>query len=221
MRRLGELIGSGVLVQGERLPTETELAQLFGVSPMTIRNALKVMRDYELVETRRGRGAGTFVRQDVSSKLRHPGNELPSLEEFLDFTVWREAISGEACAIAAREITPALVDELNELVAAVDAPGLSPEDYRFADARLHLRIAEMSGSQRLLEGERQIQDYLSRSLHETGPAPDSTRLDSHGHDLMVHSITSGDPDAARQRLHEHARATIDLMVGIGYLKSAG
>jgi GntR family transcriptional repressor for pyruvate dehydrogenase complex len=219
VRRLGELLGSGVLLPGDRLPPETELAGYFEVSPMTVRNALQVMRDYELVETRRGRGAGTFVRQDATSKLRHTEEESPSLESFADFTVWREAVSGEACAITARTITPEQAGELCELAGTADAHRLSPEEYRLADARLHLRIAELSGSARLLEAEQQIQDYLTRSLSDTGQAPDSKRLTAQGHGPLVDAIASGDADAARERFREHARATLDVMVGLGYLAS--
>ena len=43
LRRLGELIGAGLLEPGERLPSEQEFAQLFGVAPMTVRNALQAM----------------------------------------------------------------------------------------------------------------------------------------------------------------------------------
>ncbi|MEB4613795.1 FadR/GntR family transcriptional regulator [Leucobacter sp. M11] len=219
VRRLGELLGSGILLPGDRLPTESELAGYFGVSPMTVRSALQVMRNYELVETRRGRGAGTFVREGASTKLHYADEQSPTLEAFTDFTVWREAVSGEACAIAAAASTPEIVAELRELAALADAPGLGPEEYRFADARLHLRVAELTGSQRLLEAEQQIQDFLTRSLANTGQAPDSTKLKAQGHKPLIDAISAGAPDVARARFREHARATVDVLVGLGYLSA--
>lgn len=218
VRQLGELIGSGTLSPGDRLPTETELAQHFAVSPMTVRNALQVLRDHELVETRRGRGAGTFVQDDVASRLQHAEGEFPSLNEFLDFTVWREAISGEACAIVAAKMTPEIEAELRALTEATDAKGLDPDAYRFADARLHLRIAELTGSLRLFEAERQIQDYLTRSLSSTGAAPDSEKLSAQGHTHLIDAMISGEKYAARERFREHAQATVDVLAGFGYLK---
>lgn len=221
VRRLGELVGSGILLPGDRLPTESELSDYFGVSPMTVRSALQVMRHYELVETRRGRGAGTFVRDGASAKLRYSEEEGPSLEAFADFTVWREAISGEASAISASIATPEQVAELRELAALADAPGLPADEYRLADARLHLRVAEIAGSSRLLEAEQQIQDYLTRSLTDTGQAPDSTRLKAQGHKPLIDAISAGQPSAARERFREHARATVDVLVGLGYLVPEG
>ena len=55
VRRLGEAIGSGLLQPGERLPSELELAASLDVAPMTLRQALAILRDAGYVETRRGR----------------------------------------------------------------------------------------------------------------------------------------------------------------------
>ena len=61
VRRIGEAVGSGVLAEGERLPSEAELAAMLEVAPMTLRQALAVLRDAGVLETRRGRGGGSFV----------------------------------------------------------------------------------------------------------------------------------------------------------------
>ena len=58
-----------MLVDGDQLPPERELAETFGVSRVTLREAIKALRDAGLVESRRGRGGGTFV---VSPKLQSP-----------------------------------------------------------------------------------------------------------------------------------------------------
>lgn len=60
---LAEAIGKGVLQDGDRLPAEPELAPVFGVSRMTLRQALSALESRDLVERRRGRQGGTFVRR--------------------------------------------------------------------------------------------------------------------------------------------------------------
>src|SRR5487761_2467971 len=69
VERLAQSIRLGVLVEGDRLPPERELADKFGVSRVTLREAIRALRDAGLVESRRGRGGGTFV---VSPKLHRP-----------------------------------------------------------------------------------------------------------------------------------------------------
>jgi GntR family transcriptional regulator len=61
---LREKINSGKLVEGERLPTETELSQEYGVSRITVRQALASLAEEGLIERRQG--LGTFVAQKKS-----------------------------------------------------------------------------------------------------------------------------------------------------------
>src|SRR3990172_10650871 len=81
--RLGEAIGLGLLEVGERLPPEAELAERFDIAPMTLRQALAILREAGYVETRRGRGGGTFVCRAIpptptraaGGRLRDPTGE--------------------------------------------------------------------------------------------------------------------------------------------------
>lgn len=184
---------------------------------MTVRNALQVLRDRGILVTTRGRGGGTFVNTDVLAKMVYRGKDLPTVSEFEDFTKWREAISGECSALAARFATAEEIAELWDLAAAADAELRSSALYRFADAALHLRIAEIAGSARLLTAEQQIQDYLTRTL-AGGPRSDPGRLDAQLHTLIIRAIADGQSEVARQRFKEHARATFDVMVGVGRVR---
>lgn len=218
LRRLGELVGAGVLRPGERLPSEQELAQLFGVAPMTVRNALQAMRSRGIVYTTRGRGSGTFVADDIQSRLFSAESGLPTYSEFADFNTWREAISGESCALAASLATEAEVAELRALEQFVDGDSCSTKEHRFADARLHIRIAELSGSGRLHQAELQIQDYLTRTLTYEVPRTNPNRLQAQRHTRIIDAIEARDADAARAELKRHARATFDVMIGLGRLR---
>ena len=62
VRRVGSAIALGLLGDGEQLPAETDLATMLNVSTVTLRDALAELRELGLVETRRGRGGGSFVR---------------------------------------------------------------------------------------------------------------------------------------------------------------
>lgn len=58
---LGAAIGQGLFKPGERLPSEPQLAERFGVTRPTVRQATRVLAERRLVEARRG--SGTFVRE--------------------------------------------------------------------------------------------------------------------------------------------------------------
>ena len=54
-RRLMEAIDLGMFAEGQQLPSESELALQLGVATVTLREALVVLRQRGLIETRRGR----------------------------------------------------------------------------------------------------------------------------------------------------------------------
>src|ERR1700721_869197 len=67
--RVGQAIQLGLLTDGEQLPPEAEFAARLGVSAMTLREALAMLRQQGLVETRRGRTGGTSVRRPTAPQL--------------------------------------------------------------------------------------------------------------------------------------------------------
>ena len=64
--RISAAIGLGVMADGEQLPSEIELATQ-RVSTVTLREALAVLPEQGLVETKRGRGGGSFIRASADA----------------------------------------------------------------------------------------------------------------------------------------------------------
>lgn len=67
---LREMIDSGALGPGDKLPSENELMSQFGVEQPTARRALDVLKNEGLIAARRG--AGTFVREFRLYRRRSP-----------------------------------------------------------------------------------------------------------------------------------------------------
>src|SRR2546423_4549524 len=140
VRRIGEAIGLGLIEVGERLPPEAELAARLAIAPMTLREALRILREAGDLETRPGRGGGTFVRRSVPTPPpREARRHLARLtvEELSDLMDYRVAVSGAAVALATERRTDADVTALGALVermAALD----SFRPYRQLDHRFHI-----------------------------------------------------------------------------------
>ena len=104
----------GLLLDGERLPAEPQLAEQFGIATVTLREALAVLRDQGLVVTRRGRGGGSFVRVAASD----PGDALPrrlrelSTQDIRELGDQRTAVSGTAARLAAERALPEEIESL-------------------------------------------------------------------------------------------------------------
>lgn len=60
---IADRINAGELTPGERLPNERDLAIDYDVSPITVRHAIAVLRDRDLVVTLRGKGTYVAARR--------------------------------------------------------------------------------------------------------------------------------------------------------------
>ncbi|HEY6791073.1 MAG TPA: GntR family transcriptional regulator [Trebonia sp.] len=151
-QRLREAIQLGILLDGERLPPEAKLAEQLGVSTVTLREALAVLREQGLVTTRRGRGGGTFVTAaDLDSALGHRLREL-SVAQVRDLGDHRGAISAMTARLAAQRALPAEVAGLAiQLDRLRTARGAS--DRRRAAQQFSVAVAAAAQSPRLLAEE--------------------------------------------------------------------
>jgi len=75
--RLVTAVAIGEFVPGERLPVERALAQMLGVGRSTVHGAMHRLREAGLVEIRRGRNGGAFVRSDWTAASGAAGPSRP------------------------------------------------------------------------------------------------------------------------------------------------
>lgn len=216
VRRLGEAIGLGVLEVGECLPPAAELAKQFDVAPMTLREALAILREAGYVETRRGRGGGTFVRRSIprrpTRKIRERMITL-TVEEIQDLMDFRNAVEGASAELAAERAGPRDIDALRSLVDRMAGPVKFPA-FRTADARFHLAIASVSKSPRLVAAETSIRAALNEFNMLIPHPPQALRVSNEQHRAIVEAIARGDGTAARALTEEHVRGTADFLIGL-------
>lgn len=111
-QEIAEAIARGAYAIGQRLPSERDLAQKFGVSRPTVREAMIALELDGLVDVRTG--SGVYVTHS-SPPAGVTGKRDIGPFELLEA---RRAIEGEACAMAAARITVAQLTQLRELVAS-------------------------------------------------------------------------------------------------------
>src|SRR3954447_24100333 len=112
--RLADAITLGLLADEEQLPSEADLAAQFGVSTVTVREALVALRQQGLVETRRGRGGGSFVQApaDLSPASWQERLRVVSLSDLRDVGDHYLAIAGTAAKLAAERSSPEDIERL-------------------------------------------------------------------------------------------------------------
>jgi len=157
-RRLTDAIALGLLPDAEQLPGEADLAQQFGVSTVTIREALSVLRQEGLIETRRGRGGGSFVRLPLDGPTALARRRLShvSLVELRDLGDVYAAIAGASAALAARRADSGDVAQLRRAAAQLADAGAA-DARRRADGQFHIQVTVAAQSPRLYQEEVALQ----------------------------------------------------------------
>jgi DNA-binding FadR family transcriptional regulator len=213
VERLSQAIRLGVLVDGERLPPERELAETFGVSRVTLREAIRALREVHLVESRRGRGGGTFVVAPRREKARSRPEFEESLPLGLDdaMSLRRVVEPGAAALAASRTLTAADRASLRRYLDA--ATDCTPAGRRMADSRLHLAIAALGGSASVTAIVAEVQMRLGEFLRAIPVLPANIAHSDRQHAAVVEAILGGQADRARSEMEEHVDGTAALLRG--------
>lgn len=204
VERLREAVTIGLLADGERLPVEFDLADQLGVSPMTLREALRTLREEGLLETRRGRSGGTFVRRTSEPDPAKDRAEFANstLTDLRDLTDEQQAVEGTAARLAAERSTivhTRRLFALTDQVAAADNRGAQIR----ADSRFHIEVGVASTSQRLTRHTVRLQAATAPKLW----LPDAPLLDveavAQDHLDIARAIAEEDGAAAQHAAVRH------------------
>ena len=209
VERLLSAIRLGVVRVGERLPAERDLAVKLGVARVTLREAIHALAEAGYVESRRGRYGGTFVTTPPEPSTLATRTPVGQLDDVL---ILRQVLeTGAAEQAAARTLAPDERRHLSDCLAEASAASLA--DYRRADSRLHLAIAEVTASAALTQALADARMRVNDLLDHIPLLPLNIEHSNAQHDLIVSSILGGDPDTARATMAEHLDGTAALLRG--------
>jgi DNA-binding FadR family transcriptional regulator len=196
--RLSEAIRLGLILDGERLPSETRLAEQLGVATVTLREALETLRGQGLIRTRRGRGGGTIVTApaDRAEGLVERLSALTA-QDLRDLGDLRSAVLGMAAALAARRAMPQEVSRLWQHVERLRAAGTTTGERRRADTQLTMGVAAAAQSPRLAKEALRMRSEVGDLLwleDDTIDINDSLVARTH----LVEAIERSDAEGARR-----------------------
>ena len=193
-----EIIKSEGLEVGERLPSESRLAEMFGVSRAIVREALVRLASDGITEARRG--AGSFVKSRPSERLTAfmPLSELPTT---LGSYEVRFVLEAEAARLAATRRTAQEMAHVEEGLALLREALLSSEPAHAEDMDLHRRIAEATGNPAFviafdaLYGDVEKIMRAGVDISRSRP-PEVIATMLREHELIVDAIRAQDPEGA-------------------------
>jgi GntR family transcriptional repressor for pyruvate dehydrogenase complex len=215
---VGDIV-SGALGEGVRLPTESELAERFGVSRGVAREGIRSLEERGLVRVKHGSGA--TVRGAVDWDMFNPDVIAAALASELgprllgDYLECRRLLEIEAAALAAQRATPdqliGLSDALERMTAAaVQTPGAPSAEDRFhdADVAFHRAVIQATGNRALGRMTEPVHRALAAARRPLARPELRLERSLPEHRRILAAIADGDPDAAREAMRAHL-ATVE------------
>lgn len=169
IQRITDALISGELKPGDKIPTETEFAENLGVGRNAVREAIKVLVAFGVLEIRRAKG--TYVVDDYNDKLLDPliyGLILSErdMDELLDVKI---ALSTGVTYLAQKNATDECIAKLYELCDAFKSAMLDPaktnEQCYSAAIEFNVYLSEGSGNRMLTQLDRVVHKIASFTRH--------------------------------------------------------
>jgi len=199
-----------VIPAGQALPPERELAAMFGVGRATVQQAIRMLVDDHMVESRRGRhGGGNFVvgldesRAGMDSVLAHLRRHSDQVREALEY---RRAVEPAAAALAAERRSR---EDLRRLAEANGAASAADTDAGFMqwDTDFHLAVAEAGGNRLYRQAIMVIRLELNDALIALPESPVWHERSGLEHEAIIEGIRDRDAAAATEAMAAHVEST--------------
>ena len=210
--RLTGSIVAGAFAFGERLPSESELARLLGVSVVTVREALTTLRSAGLIETRRGRVGGSFVsltRDDAELMSARTLVEMPRVT-VADLGLHYEMSSASCAELACQRATDFELDVMSEILATI--PALSRDAWRAKVTDIQLELASLSQSVRLTDEHVRIQSQYTPLLALQDADPEAREHTERQLAQQIEAIRDEDIGRARTVVREGIRRSTHWLI---------
>lgn len=205
--QLRDLIVRGDLSVGAKLPSEADLAPLFGVSRSTIREALRILTTEHLIETRRGVQGGAFVAEPDAGRVEGMLNmslsmlALTNQVDARDFLEAMRALEAPAARLAALRRGAGFEDDLRRT--SQSRPGADHETLQRDYADFHSVVLRASGNKLLEAMGRPVAVVARARFRQTTPSESFWEENSDAHLKIAEAILSGDADAAYELASSH------------------
>jgi len=188
---------------GCRLPSEQQLCEELGVSRTILREALKLLKERGLIDTRTGSGA--YVTRPEAHNISDVVSRIISIDRinYVDVFDVRTILEVESAALAAAHASPEQLEEMNTLLKDLTVPTLSNEERAKKDFDYHFLIAKASGNPLLALLVEAMGGICRNTIEKTNLILGSVDDSNTRHGNIFAAIVSHDPDAARLAARDH------------------
>ncbi|MCF6246106.1 MAG: FCD domain-containing protein [Desulfobacula sp.] len=212
VEQIQEAMLNGELIQGDRLPSELKLKDMFETSRGTIREALRVLEQKGLVVVKTGvKGGATIqkagtkpISESIGLLIRH---QEVSLQDLAQFRVLLEGfVTYQAAIYAQLDDLDALKSILARARTHIDTGPSGWEAFNQLDAQFHQKLAKIAGNPLIEANLKTLHENIHIYFRKYLPFSDLLLKEDYA-DLgrILESIKQKNPDEAQKRARDHVQ----------------
>jgi DNA-binding FadR family transcriptional regulator len=208
--QIRSLMRQGQLKPGDRLPPERDLCERFGVSRVTVREALRMLESSGLVQIRVGARGGAFVTAPSSARVGEGLTDMLTLSAIsaADVTEVRMVLEIGIMPIVCERATDEDLADLAEICRRSEAALQAGEYSMGLSLEFHTRVAQATHNPAVVMLAESFRGPVLMSLeqaHEVAPQMGDRGTTEHEH--LIEAIRRRDPQAATDIMREHLERT--------------
>jgi len=210
MEHIRRMIASGAYRPGDKIPTEQQLAEQFGIGRSSIREAIKIFNYLGILESRTARGTYLCDHTSISTEAltwsvllgSHELHELIDIRGALE--LWSTLKLSESVAAGHQEAI-ATLEQLRELIGQMRATGSTPrEESRIdADYEFHNSIIKSGGNEIFTSIYSTLRAFMREEIRLSQDDYLDPRVIADEHEAIVDAIASGSREVAQVSCMEH------------------
>ncbi len=195
---------------GDWVGTEADLAERFGVSRVTIRDAIRSLEVQGIVEVKVGAGGGLRIAEADPDRFA----DALSVQLYLQGITWHEVVDAMLtiepliARLAALRAEPEDISRLRAAIGDAEAHLEDPRSFTDSSLDFHLLVAEACHNRALRASVRALRSVQSLKFTPISSA-DHARGVTQSHEMIVDANESGDAERAGVAMSEHLREMIE------------
>lgn len=201
VERIVDAIDAQGLRQGDRLPNESEMAQMLEISRPTLRQAFRILENSGVLQIKAGQSGGVFVAADIipfDVLGKNIASEVMHIEEVISS---RRLLEPIVYHLAAENATEQQFDQIQETIELVRHHRNDPRVVQQADGMFHRRVAHACGNQMLV-------NMMTSIYRQLAPLRGALRRDADRADHII-DVHTRQLEAMRRKDHAGLESILD------------
>jgi len=208
VQQIVDLIASGAVKAGDRLPTERDLCERFSAGRSSVREALRCLSIMVILTAKVGEGTSVamdgskFLEKVLEWKIVTEQHDIENLMEV------RVALESVGAASAAQHRSDAQLKRMNDLLLKMEHSTADARQFAGYDLDFHLELAKASGNSLIEDLISMIRGQLARTIAKILLLPKEIPSSLKEHKAIYLALKKGDPEAARAAVQTHLNSTV-------------